>query len=65
MLPGGIDTLDEAFELLTLLQTGKAEPTPVVLLEVPGGGYWRAWERFVTNDVAGHGLIGPRTPAST
>ncbi len=59
VLPGGFGTLDEAFELLTLLQTGKAEPAPVVLLEVPGGGYWRAWEHFVTNDVAARGLIGP------
>ena len=59
MLPGGYGTLDEAFELLTLLQTGKAQPAPVVLLEVPGGGYWRAWERFVTDEVEARGLIGP------
>ncbi len=59
VLPGGYGTLDEAFELLTLLQTGKAQPAPVVLLEVPGGGYWRAWERFVTHDVEARGLIGP------
>jgi uncharacterized protein (TIGR00730 family) len=59
VLPGGYGTLDEAFELLTLLQTGKAEPAPVVLLEVPGGSYWRAWERFVTDEVAARGFIGP------
>ena len=59
VLPGGFGTLDEAFELLTLLQTGKAEPAPVVLLEVPGGSYWQAWERFVTEEVAARGLIGP------
>ena len=51
VLPGGFGTLDEAFELLTLIQTGKAEPAPVVLLEIPGGGYWQAWERFVTDEV--------------
>jgi uncharacterized protein (TIGR00730 family) len=57
VLPGGFGTLDEAFELLTLLQTGKAEPAPVVLLDVPGGTYWSAWERFVTDEVGGRNLI--------
>ena len=57
VLPGGFGTLDEAFELLTLIQTGKAEPAPVVLLDIPGGGYWKAWERFVTDEVASRNLI--------
>lgn len=57
VLPGGFGTLDEAFELFTLLQTGKAEPAPVVLLEVPGYDYWRSWERFVEDEVASRGLI--------
>ena len=59
VLPGGFGTLDEAFELLTLLQTGKAEPAPVVLLELPGGSYWRGWARFVDEEVAPRGLINP------
>ena len=57
VLPGGFGTLDEAFELLTLLQTGKAAPAPIVLLEVPGGTYWRAWERFIREEVLARGLI--------
>jgi uncharacterized protein (TIGR00730 family) len=57
VLPGGFGTMDEAFELLTLLQTGKAEPSPLVLLDVPGGSYWQAWERFVSNELGARGLI--------
>lgn len=56
VLPGGYGTLDETFELLTLVQTGKAEPTPIVLLEVPGGRYWLAWLEFV-EEVKKRGLI--------
>lgn len=59
VLPGGFGTLDEVFELLTLIQTGKAEPAPIVLLEVPGYDYWRSWERFVSEEVASRGLISP------
>jgi len=58
VLPGGFGTLDEAFELLTLLQTGKAEPAPVVFLEVPGYSYWKAWERFLEQEVVSRGLVG-------
>lgn len=59
VLPGGFGTLDESFELLTLLQTGKAEPAPVVLLDIPGGTYWTAWDRFLEDEVAPRGLISP------
>lgn len=56
-VPGGFGTLDELFELLTLQQTGKAEPTPIVLLDKPGGTFWHGLERFVDEQLAGSGLI--------
>ncbi|MDQ6614376.1 MAG: LOG family protein [Actinomycetota bacterium] len=59
VLPGGFGTLDEEFELLTLLQTGKAAPAPIVLLEVPGGTYWHAWEHWITTEVEPRQLINP------
>ena len=51
LLPGGFGTLDEAFELLTLVQTGKAQPGPIVLLDVPGGTYWQSWLEFVQREL--------------
>jgi uncharacterized protein (TIGR00730 family) len=57
VLPGGFGTLDEAFELLTLLQTGKADPSPIVLLDVPGGTYWQAWRRCMEDEVVTRGLV--------
>lgn len=58
-LPGGFGTLDEMFELLTLQQTGKAEPAPLVLLDVPGGSFWTGWRRFVHDEVARFGYVSP------
>lgn len=58
-LPGGFGTLDEMFELLTLQQTGKAEPTPIVLLDEPGGKFWKGLERFVTDSLIPAGVISP------
>jgi hypothetical protein len=59
VLPGGFGTLDEAFELLTLLQTGKAQPAPLVLLDVPGGTYWEGWRSFLEDEVISGGLVSP------
>ncbi|GAB3608720.1 TIGR00730 family Rossman fold protein [Humibacter ginsengiterrae] len=58
-VPGGFGTLDEMFELLTLQQTGKAEPVPIVLLDAPGGGFWTALERFVDEQLIPTGVISP------
>jgi uncharacterized protein (TIGR00730 family) len=59
VLPGGFGTLDELLELLTLLQTGKAPPAPIVCLEVPGGNYWHGWRDFLEREVVTRGLISP------
>ena len=57
ILPGGFGTLDEAFELITLMQTGKSDLHPIVLLEAPDSAYWGPILDFVTNVQIVHGLI--------
>ena len=59
LFPGGFGTLDESFEVLTLLQTGKSRLFPVVLVDAPGGDYWRSWREFVERDLLGRGWISP------
>jgi len=58
-MPGGFGTLDEMFELLTLQQTGKAVPTPIVLLDRPGGGFWAGLRRFADEQLLPEGVISP------
>jgi uncharacterized protein (TIGR00730 family) len=56
--PGGLGTLDEAFEILTLLHTGKTDPAPVVLVDRPGGTFWEKWLQFINDEVIGGEYIG-------
>ena len=51
LFPGGFGTLDEAMEALTLLQTGKQTPLPLVLIDEPGGTYWSRWLRFFREEL--------------
>jgi uncharacterized protein (TIGR00730 family) len=57
LFPGGFGTLDETFEVLTLMQTGKARIIPVVLLDRPRGNYWDTWMKFLTNRLLKSGFI--------
>ena len=57
LLPGGFGTMDEGFELLTLMQTGRSPIAPVVLLAEPGSTYWEAWLAFVTDELGTRRLI--------
>lgn len=57
--PGGFGTLDEALEVLTLLQTGKRDMVPVVLLEAPGSNYWQAFDRYVRDELLSKRMISP------
>ena len=57
LFPGGFGTQDEGFECLTLMQTGKAGPLPVVLIDRPGGDYWKSWDHYVRNRLLDQGLI--------
>lgn len=59
LFPGGFGTQDEGFETLTLVQTGKAPPMPLILMELPGDDYWVNWDRFVRSQMLGRGLISP------
>jgi hypothetical protein len=59
LLPGGFGTLDETFECLTLLHTGKGSPAPVVLLDTPDGNYWKRWLEFVKLEILDRHYIGP------
>jgi uncharacterized protein (TIGR00730 family) len=63
LFPGGFGTQDEAFECLTLCQTGKSVPLPMVLIDHPGGTYWQDWAAYIDKNLLQRGLISPHDPS--
>src|SRR5207302_1574712 len=59
LFPGGFGTLDEAFEVLTLIQTGKSHLFPIVMIDEPGGDYWKQWKHYVEEVLLKRGMISP------
>ncbi len=59
LFPGGFGTQDEAFECMTLSQTGKFGPVPLVLIDRPGGSYWQDWSAYIDQHLVQQGLISP------
>ncbi len=59
LFPGGFGTMDEGYEALTLMQTGKSQLMPLVLLDRPGGTYWKTWDKQVREHLLRDQLISP------
>jgi len=57
--PGGFGTMDEGFEVLTLVQTGKSIPCPILFVDKPGGDFWASWQNYVKSHLLARKLIGP------
>jgi uncharacterized protein (TIGR00730 family) len=57
LFPGGFGTMDEGFEVLTLVQTGKSVPIPIVCVDKPGGDFWLGWDDYVRRHLLGRKLI--------
>ena len=57
LFPGGFGTLDEAMETLTLVQTGKRNPLPLILVDEPEGSYWSRWIKFLKDELLARGNI--------
>ena len=60
LFPGGFGTQDEGFEALTLVQTGKTDLVPIVLLDAPGGTYWQHWRTYVHAELLRTGMVSPQ-----
>ncbi|MGP1387658.1 MAG: LOG family protein [Thainema sp.] len=63
LFPGGFGTQDEAFECLTLIQTGKSGLVPLVMVDQPGGDYWKSWDVYIRQHLLDKGLISVDDPS--
>jgi uncharacterized protein (TIGR00730 family) len=59
LFPGGFGTQDECFEVLTLVQTGKSQIFPIVMVDEPGGNYWASWREYISDELLERQLISP------
>lgn len=59
LFPGGFGTMDEGYEAITLMQTGKSQLMPLVLMDKPGGTYWKTWDKNIREHLLRDGLISP------
>ena len=59
LFPGGFGTMDEGYEAITLMQTGKSQLMPLVLVDKPGGTYWKTWDKNIREHLLRDGLISP------
>lgn len=59
LFPGGFGTMDEGYEALTLMQTGKSRIMPLVLMDRPGGAYWKTWDKHIREHLMRNQLISP------
>lgn len=59
LFPGGFGTLDEAYESLTLIQTGKSELLPLVFIDHEGSDYWQQWQHHNEKYLRDLGYIDP------
>jgi uncharacterized protein (TIGR00730 family) len=59
LCPGGFGTMDEAYEAMTLVQTGKTSMVPIVMIEGVGGKYWKTWDEWTRSQLLDNGWISP------